>query len=115
MNVDCAELRRDGHHKHYSGKNALRLLPRQLYRYETSGDEILDGALFAMVLGTSVEAVLLVEARTIGDGCRWQYCLAALSPCETVAAYKERQVWSVPFRPYPQSPDRAFFSDRFAP
>ena len=96
----------------HSGKNELRLLARPLYRYESTDSDVLDGALFCMVLGTSAEAILLLEARKSSDDTRWHYGLAPLSPCSTVATYKDQQVWSVPFRRFPQPRDCAFFSYR---
>jgi len=91
------------------GENALRLLPQPLYRYEGTGPDLLDGAFFCMVLGTSAEAILLLEARKTNDGGQWHYGLAPLSPCATVATYKDQPVWSVPFHPIPQPRDLPFF------
>lgn len=88
-----------------SGENSLRLLPKPLYRYEDTDPDLLDGALFCMVMGTSAEAILLLEARKTNKGDQWHYGLAPLSPCATVATYKDKPVWSVPFHPFPQPRD----------
>src|SRR5262245_14728141 len=55
-----------------SDQEALRLLPRPLYRYDfTNAKEpdpkLLDGALFAYVLGTDPEVVLVLEAIGTAD------------------------------------------------
>ena len=99
----------------YSGKNVLRLLPQPLYRYENTGPDLVDGALFCMVLGTSAEAILLLEARQASDGLQWQYGLVPLNPAPTIATYKGEVVWSVPRRPFPQPRGGAFFSYRLVP
>ena len=98
-----------------SGKNALRLLPQPLYRYEDTGPDLLDGAFFCMVLGTSAEAILLLEARKTSNGGQWYYGLAPLSPCATVATYKDQPVWNVPFHPIPQPRNLAFFVYKWVP
>ncbi len=64
-------------------QSELRLLPKPLYRYETNRRDLLDGALFAFVLTTDPEVLLVIEARPV-DGtpvwhygfapCRWSIC-----------------------------------------
>ena len=45
----------------------LRLLAQPIYRYEKTEGDLIDGGLFAFVLGTDPEAFLMIEARRI-DG-----------------------------------------------
>ena len=63
----------------------LRLLPRPIYRYESSPnsdakDLPLDGAMFAFTTGTDPEIVLMLEADGTGDSMSWEYaCVRATS------------------------------------
>ncbi len=54
-------------------KSELRLLPKPLYRYETNRPDLLDGALFAFVLATDPEVLLVIEARPADGTPIWQY------------------------------------------
>gem|GEM_PF-1018986 len=54
----------------------LRLLTSPLYRYEVPGEGVIDGAMFAYVLTTSPEALLLLEARKTAAGLEWSYAVS---------------------------------------
>ena len=43
-------------------REELRLLPKPLYRYEPKAGPVIDGAVFAFVMGTDPESLLLIEA-----------------------------------------------------
>ena len=79
-----------------SGKNALRLMPKALYRYENPGGKLLDGALFCLAHGTDPEVFLILEAHREGDSTEWRYALARFSDLALRVRYKDREVWSVP-------------------
>jgi hypothetical protein len=74
----------------------LRLLPRPLYRYEGTGPEVLDGAVFALVssAGTDPEIILLIEARQTPEGPRWLYGAARFSDMSLWLKHKDAEVWS---------------------
>ncbi|NQT13052.1 MAG: hypothetical protein HQ582_09910, partial [Planctomycetes bacterium] len=74
----------------------LRLLPRELYRYETEGPEVLDGAVFAFVQGTDPEALLLLEAVQVASGHQWQYAPVRRTSAAVYVRYRDKVVWSVP-------------------
>ena len=74
----------------------LRLLTQPLYRYGREGQRVADGALFAYVLGTACEAILLIEARDQDGKLTWHYGLAGQTCYELRAKYKDQQVWSQP-------------------
>jgi hypothetical protein len=74
-------------------RQALRLLPRPVYRYESSDPDVPDGALFAVVLGTDPELVVLIEARRSEDGLRWQYGLARMNDDAMVVKYNDQVIW----------------------
>ncbi len=76
-------------------RQVLRLLPQPIYRYESTDPEVIDGALFAIVLGTDPEVFLVIEARRIKDDVRWRYALARMNSDEMVVRYKEHEVWRV--------------------
>ncbi|MEJ7637511.1 MAG: hypothetical protein WKF75_05830 [Singulisphaera sp.] len=79
-----------------AGENALRLMPKALYRYEAADKDVIDGALFCLAHGTDPEVFILLEARRGGDSPEWRYALARFSDLALKARYKDREVWSVP-------------------
>lgn len=50
-----------------TGESELRLMPQPIYRY-AEGAGLLDGAIFAFVMGTDPELLAVLEARTGGKG-----------------------------------------------
>jgi hypothetical protein len=76
-------------------RTELRLLPQPLYRYQSTNDDISDGALFAFVcsVGTDPEIFLLLESLQTDDGPRWHYAAARFSHLNLFVNYKERAVW----------------------
>jgi len=75
----------------------LRMLPAPLYRYESSGPETLDGALFTFVstAGTDPELLLLIEARkNSSDGWSWQYAPARFSDHSLHLMLRDQEVWT---------------------
>jgi hypothetical protein len=97
-------------------RSELRLLPKPLYRYETERPRLLDGAMFAFVLTTDPEVLLMVEARPVEGTTAWHYGFARMSMVNLRAAHKEQTVWTVdwvydleaPNKPYVtlRAPDR---------
>lgn len=76
-------------------KEALRLLSTPIYRYQSSGQGVADGALFAFTKGTDPDALLLIEARGKTDP-GWQFAFARLNGnCSLRAALKDKDVWQV--------------------
>jgi hypothetical protein len=74
----------------------LRLLPRPLYRYESTDPDVLDGALFALVTsaGTDPEIILLLEARTAPSGPQWFFGAARFSDMSLWLSHKGHELWS---------------------
>jgi hypothetical protein len=77
-------------------RQPLRLLTQPIYRYQTAREELLDGGMFAFVLGTDPEVFLLLEARQGPDGARWQFGLARMNPDPVAVTYREDEVWHLP-------------------
>ncbi len=74
----------------------LRMLAKPLLRYKSTQHRIVDGALFAFVLGTNPEAILTIEAKDDADTPYWQYRLSRLTIYELKAKRQNKLVWSVP-------------------
>jgi hypothetical protein len=77
----------------------LRLLPTPLLRYESTANQIPDGALFAMVssAGTDPEVLLMIEARhPAGNDRVWAWHAAALrfSDKDLTVRRNDRPFWS---------------------
>jgi hypothetical protein len=92
----------------------LRLLTQPLYRYESPGHGVVDGALFTFVEGTDPEVFLLIEAIR-GEGekaAAWRYALARMNSVNFRASHKDREVWSVPTITWQQAfnPPRAVYA-----
>lgn len=88
----------------------LRLLPKPWLRYGKAGSEVEDGAMFAFVLGTDPEAMLMIEARPDPSGdLRWEYAWAPMSSFELKASWKGDQVWTLPWRKRSDDPTDPFF------
>jgi hypothetical protein len=76
-------------------RQALRLLTQPMYRYQSTDAELLDGAMFAFVLGTDPEVFLLLEARRSKETPRWQFGLARMNNDSLAVSYKDREVWRI--------------------
>jgi hypothetical protein len=106
------------------GRWELRLLPKPLYRYESTDPELVDGALFAFVTsaGTDPEVLLAIEARRpIGGGePTWQAGFARFSDLELTVHRDKKVVFSAPLirgnlaEMYPKQ-EYQIFRDRAVP
>lgn len=85
---------------------SLRLLTQPVHRYASPGSDVVDGALYAFVVGTDVEVFLLLEAHGAKGAPHWQYALARLNSDELAVSFKEKEVWRV---------GRARYEDREGP
>jgi len=82
-----------------SDREELRLLPRPLYRYELKDAKepianLLDGALFAYVIGTDPEIVLALEAVGPANQVVWQYAFARATSGGLEARLDGGVVWT---------------------
>jgi hypothetical protein len=71
----------------------LRLLPQPLYRYGKTNDDVIDGALLALVTdaGTDPEILVLLEATSDS----WSYALARFTDSSYYVELNKKQVFSV--------------------
>jgi hypothetical protein len=97
------------------GWTELRLLPTPIARYGESGSNLVDGALFAFVLGTDPEVFLFIEARSGAQGPEWQYALAPMTIFAVKASYQGKAVWELPNRGPATDPDKPFFVTVYLP
>ena len=85
-----------------------RLLPKPLYRYDAEKTKTLDGALFAFVLGTDPELMVLVECDTAAEKPEWRFGVTRMNRDAVRLKRKGETVWEVAsFREH--KPDDAYF------
>jgi hypothetical protein len=83
-----------------SDRETLRLLTKELYRYDEqalkqSGATVRDGAVFGFVQGTDPEATLVLQAETVEGQPRWRYAFARATSGGLEASLGGKVVWSV--------------------
>jgi len=80
-------------------REELRLLPRPLYRYAAGDGAVsdgaaFDGAVFAFVMGTDPESLLLLEAvEDRGGKAKWQYGFARRTSGQLEGRHRDKVVW----------------------
>lgn len=74
----------------------LRLLTTPIDRYADADHGILDGSVFALVMGTDPQLLLLLEAQQENGEASWKAAFAPLSGFELAASLGEEQIWSAP-------------------
>lgn len=57
-------------------RDTLRFLSQPLHRYDPAAKGVIDGAIFALVLGTDPEVLVILEARESPSGKRWEFACA---------------------------------------
>ena len=97
------------------GWSDLRLLPTPIARYGETGTKLVDGALFAFVIGTDPEVFLFLEARPGEDGPEWQYALAPMTVYALKATYRGKAVWELPDREPCWDPSKPFYDCMYRP
>jgi len=79
-------------------REQLRMLTRPLYRYESEGGAadthgVFDGAVFAFVMGTDPESLLLIEAVKRDGKSAWEFGFARRTSGELEGRHKVSVVW----------------------
>jgi len=95
-----------------NGSQPLRLLPQPLVRYAQPERGVLDGALFAFVLSTNPELLLVVEAQTMDDKQQWMYSIARFTGRQTELRFGDQQIWTTADLPSTKDPKGSFFQLR---
>ncbi len=93
-----------GWRKDYSDREQLRLLPRELFRFPPEAQDCLDGAIFAYVLGTDPEALLVLEAIDRNGQQEWQFAMVRQTSAGLDAVHNGTTIWQV--APHPPRADR---------
>ena len=98
-----------------SDREALRLLPRPLYRYDLASAKdpdpnLIDGALFAFVLGTDPEVVLALEAVGAAEQAAWQYACVRATSGGLEVKHGDGLVWSASKHPAGRDPKLPHFA-----
>jgi hypothetical protein len=70
-----------------------RLLPKPLYRYDAEQTKTLDGALYAFVLGTDPELLLLLECNTAEVKPAWRFGVGRMNRYLIRLKRKGEKVW----------------------
>lgn len=79
-------------------RHEMRVLPAPLHRYEDRDRQLLDGAVFGIVLGTHPEATLFLEAVQPADEAKpiWQFAVGRSGAAEMVVLYDDKEVHHMP-------------------
>ena len=75
-----------------------RLLPKPLYRYDAEKTKALDGGLFAYVIGTDPELLVLLECDTAEEKPRWRFGIARMNQDAIRLKRGGETIWEVPTR-----------------
>jgi hypothetical protein len=90
------------------GGTELRLLSQPVYRYESVAEGAPDGALFAFVLTTDPEALLLIEERATDGASAWHYAFARMTNHSLSARHRDRVVWEAAKDPDDGNPTKPY-------
>jgi hypothetical protein len=82
----------------------LRRLPRPLYRFDPDSGPVVDGAVFAFVLGTDPESLLLIELVKEKEQSRWVYAFARRTAGKLEGRLDGKVVWTAPLNPEYKDP-----------
>jgi hypothetical protein len=98
-----------------SDREVLRVLPRELYRFDAKAlkaadSPIRDGGVFAYVQGTDPEIILLLQANETDGGSRWEYAFARATSGGLEVKLQEEIVWSAPQNYASHDPSAVHFS-----
>jgi hypothetical protein len=94
----------------------LRLLIQPVFRFETGKDQSEpDGAVFAFANGTNPMAILLLEARQVGESRKWHYAFAKTGTGAVAAQYDAKEIFSADKYDNRLDPTQTFFLVRKQP
>jgi len=82
-----------------SDRETLRLLAKELYRYDAaalkaSPSPVVDGAMFGFVQGTDPEVTMLLQVEKVQDKLRWKYAFARATSGGLEVRLDDKVVWS---------------------
>lgn len=91
-------------------REELRLLPTPLFRYDPKSGDVIDGAVFAFVVGTDPEVLLQLEAVKINGKTTWQYAFARRTYCRLECSLDKKVVWEVEQYPGQDDPKKPHYT-----
>jgi hypothetical protein len=96
-------------HEEFGGQTyQLRLMPRPILSYEDAASGIMAGALFVWAIGTNVEILMFIEARSDANTTpSWAVGFSRLAAAKLDVRLTGQQVWSSPASS--GRPTRAYF------
>ena len=74
----------------------LRLLSKPMFRYQSTDEQIVDGAVYGFVDSTDPEMLLLIEAHRSDTGISWVYSPARSRHDPLRLYHRGELVWQVP-------------------
>ncbi len=86
----------NGHEFWRNGRHELRLISRELHRYEDATNGIVGGAVFSIAHNTNTEVYLLIEVQEHDGRQDWYYALARFGFAELHINIDENEVWLQP-------------------
>jgi hypothetical protein len=87
-------------------REQLRLLPKPLFRYEPKSGPVIDGAVYAFVMGTDPESLLLIEAVESAGRRQWEFAFARRTSGELEGRHKGTVVWHADRYPEMKDPNQ---------
>jgi hypothetical protein len=91
-------------------REKLRRLPQPIYRYNPDSGPVVDGAVFAFVLGTDPESLLLIELVREEAQLRWVYAFARRTAGKLEGRLDGKAVWTAPLNPEYKDPRGPHFT-----
>ena len=94
------------------GRQELRSLSQPVFRYSQPDRGIVDGGLFAFVLTTNPELLLVVEAQIINGQPQWMYAPARFTGRKSELRFNDQLVWPLDDLMSTKDPAAPFFQLR---
>lgn len=90
----AARFHGDDYFEDKKEESGLRLLTTPLKRYDDKESGLIDGAIFALVIGTDPEVIIMIEHRKEHE--EFQYALAPMTGYELRVYLDKKEVWHKP-------------------
>src|SRR5262249_28919455 len=81
-----------------NGRHEMRVLPAAVHRYDDKEQQLIDGAMFVIAVGTHPEATLFLEAARPDDTDQpiWRFAVGRSGAAEMVVNYDDKEVAHLP-------------------
>ena len=85
-----------GHEFWRDQRHELRLIPKELHKYEDEKESVELGAVFSIAHNNNAETYLVIEVRESKDGLEWWYALGRFGFAELHINIDGKEVWQRP-------------------